>query len=469
MTKVFISYSSKDINFIEKEILPLLRKHPLSIWYSEKSIKATKDWERTILENLQTSDWIIVVLSPNAVASDWVRSEVHWALEKKPERVIPIIYKDCDPSYMHLKMPRIQFIDYRKDIEAARSKLLDLWGFNPNYRDSHPSPPHSTQRLESADRFLRRHIWLILSAIYVLAFIISFLNGLYISTVLILSCALICTGLMLRKRSQILPKWMILFQIVVFLMANIGEAGYISYKQHNKSTLMQAFVNLSFEGGYSVSQKDLLYISKVYHSTLEQAFSGLGFIRIMPELFDDNAFKTFSPRHSYARVIQELNQFKYMPDLIIRNHVEFIGKEPDSTNVILLSSFCKLGNSQLLDLRNEPIRNIGTKADIQYLALKAAFELVLRLREIPGLELSKDHECQVKRNILESYRRFLFIHKERFDHALFSRIKETLMADNIEDQEIYRFMDAYAEKALEENSDIASIRKSNLIKTRMSW
>jgi hypothetical protein len=58
------------------------------------------------------------------VASEWVQAEVHWALEKRKGRVIPILLRDCDPADLHLKLMRIQYIDFRTNQELAAMRLL---------------------------------------------------------------------------------------------------------------------------------------------------------------------------------------------------------------------------------------------------------------------------------------------------------------------------------------------------------
>jgi hypothetical protein len=130
MPLVFISHSTLDAEFVEKEIITTLRGHGVDVWYSKYSIETAAEWERRIRHGLSICDWFLVVLSPRAVASDWVRSEVHWALEKRKDKVIPVIYEECDPTDLHLKLGMIQRIDFREGREVARRKLLAVWGPN---------------------------------------------------------------------------------------------------------------------------------------------------------------------------------------------------------------------------------------------------------------------------------------------------------------------------------------------------
>ena len=128
MITAFISHSSKDRAFVEQEIIPFMESVGITPWYSQLDIKVSAAWERSIREALLRSDWILVVLSPSAVQSDWVRSEVHWALENKHGRVIPVRLSPCDPSELHIKLAGIQYADYGSDPAAARLRLAALVG-----------------------------------------------------------------------------------------------------------------------------------------------------------------------------------------------------------------------------------------------------------------------------------------------------------------------------------------------------
>lgn len=128
MKKVFISHSSQDRVFVEDVLIPILKEHSIVPWYSKDDIAITEKWEESIKRNLKESEWIIIVLSPNAIKSDWVKAEVHWAIETKPERIIPILYEECDAIDLHLKLPRIQYVDFVNSPQDWQEKLLRVWG-----------------------------------------------------------------------------------------------------------------------------------------------------------------------------------------------------------------------------------------------------------------------------------------------------------------------------------------------------
>lgn len=127
MTTVFISHSVRDRAFVEGELIELLHRHGVGTWHMETDIKSAAEWVETILRALEKCDWFLVVLSPRSVASDWVKDEVHWAVAHRPGRIITVLLEDCNVYELHIRLPRIQHIDFRQDLDTARQRLLDIW------------------------------------------------------------------------------------------------------------------------------------------------------------------------------------------------------------------------------------------------------------------------------------------------------------------------------------------------------
>src|SRR5262245_13627806 len=108
MAKVFVSHSTQDRSFVEREIVRLLEKHGLDAWYSKDDIQTSAHWERDILAGLKSCEWFLVVMSPRSAQSEWVRDEVHWAIQHRGQRIIPVLMEACNLEDFHLRMPRIQ-------------------------------------------------------------------------------------------------------------------------------------------------------------------------------------------------------------------------------------------------------------------------------------------------------------------------------------------------------------------------
>lgn len=130
MPRVFISHSAKDRDQVQRHVISFLREHGIETWYSTDNIKKASDWERQIRAGLEQCDWFLVAVSPHAIDSLWVRTEVHWALEEMTGKVIPVLLEDCDPSKLHLMLRLIQYIDFREDANKAQQELLSTWGLD---------------------------------------------------------------------------------------------------------------------------------------------------------------------------------------------------------------------------------------------------------------------------------------------------------------------------------------------------
>ena len=126
MPRVFVSHSTQDRGFIEAEIIGFLEGHGVGTWYSRDDIATAAHWERNIVKGLKDCDWFLVVLSPRSAQSEWVRDEVHWAIQHRGEQIIPVLMEACNLEDFHLRMPRIQFVDFRADLSEARQRLLRI-------------------------------------------------------------------------------------------------------------------------------------------------------------------------------------------------------------------------------------------------------------------------------------------------------------------------------------------------------
>ena len=124
--KVFISHSAKDKEFVEREVVSLLQRHGIETWYCKTDVCGSDQWERAILKGLQSCSWFLLVLSPRSATSEWVKDELHWAVDERPDKIIPILMEDCDFQQFHIRLARIQFIDFRQVSPHAQKQLLAL-------------------------------------------------------------------------------------------------------------------------------------------------------------------------------------------------------------------------------------------------------------------------------------------------------------------------------------------------------
>lgn len=126
--EVFLSHASADRRSVDK-IIASLKHHRVPVWYSKTHLKGAEEWHDEIGKALARCDWLVVVLSPSAVKSEWVKREVTFALIEKRyrKRIIPILLKTCRHKKLSWTLSGMQMIDYRKDFKAGLRDLLRVW------------------------------------------------------------------------------------------------------------------------------------------------------------------------------------------------------------------------------------------------------------------------------------------------------------------------------------------------------
>ncbi len=99
--QIFIAYARKDTTFLDElrvQLKPLERSGKVHIWYDGK-IEPGQVWEAAIKKNLHSADIILMLVSADAIASDYFYDkEMADALErhhKGEARVVPFIIRPC--------------------------------------------------------------------------------------------------------------------------------------------------------------------------------------------------------------------------------------------------------------------------------------------------------------------------------------------------------------------------------------
>jgi hypothetical protein len=107
---IFISYSHEDEDMkilLEKHLSPLKRNNEIIIW-SDRKIIGGEEWDCTIRHELEKADIILLLISANFIASDYIwEVEIKKAIErheKKEAIVIPIFCRYCDFKNMPFAM-----------------------------------------------------------------------------------------------------------------------------------------------------------------------------------------------------------------------------------------------------------------------------------------------------------------------------------------------------------------------------
>ena len=119
MSSVFISYSRKDERFA-RQLATALSNRGFDVWIDVEDIPAGMKWSSAIQQGLDTADAMVVVISPDSMASNNVEDEWQYFLDQK-KSVFPVLLRSAK---IHFQLSRIQYIDFQsQDFTVAFADL----------------------------------------------------------------------------------------------------------------------------------------------------------------------------------------------------------------------------------------------------------------------------------------------------------------------------------------------------------
>ena len=125
--EVFLSHANQDRS---NSSAPCPYAHTLrySCILQPQHILGAQQWQNEILGALQRCDWFVVLLSPDAINSMWVKREVAFALEdpRYEDRIIPLTYRECDLKSLQW-LTLFQMVSFTGDFTAGCRNLLKTW------------------------------------------------------------------------------------------------------------------------------------------------------------------------------------------------------------------------------------------------------------------------------------------------------------------------------------------------------
>jgi len=129
MAQVFISYSRKDLIFVER-LAKDIQTTGIKVWYDVSGLEVGKRWAIEIESAIQQSQYFILILSPDSVKSEWVEREFLSA-QKYKLKIIPLLLQPCDLSILYINLQHIdvqgknyelRFGDLKKALDVEQQK-----------------------------------------------------------------------------------------------------------------------------------------------------------------------------------------------------------------------------------------------------------------------------------------------------------------------------------------------------------
>ncbi len=116
MADIFVSYKKEDRVHAER-LSDRLRAEGFSVWWDD-DIQPRQAWDATIEQEISAATSVVVLWSPLAVTSDWVRTEAHYGHQRG--RLVPVIIERC-------QLP----------LAFSLTQTLDLCGWNGDATNRH--------------------------------------------------------------------------------------------------------------------------------------------------------------------------------------------------------------------------------------------------------------------------------------------------------------------------------------------
>jgi hypothetical protein len=143
MPKIFISHSNQD-NVLTRQLATDLKAMGATVWVDFEQI-ASGNFAKSINEGLANSEYVILVKSPNSLASDWVREEVDAALNLRIKgritNVITLTAEDCSDSDVPAIWDSLMDFDATEDYVRAVKGIGATLGLMSGSAQSSPIHP----------------------------------------------------------------------------------------------------------------------------------------------------------------------------------------------------------------------------------------------------------------------------------------------------------------------------------------
>jgi WD40 repeat protein len=119
MPDVFISYSRRDLAFVQKLNASLVAREK-DVWVDWQDIPPTAEWLEEVFDGVESSDNFLFVISPDSLSSEVCARELGHALEQR-KRLVPVVRRDADGAPMPEALAARNWTFFREGDDYAAS------------------------------------------------------------------------------------------------------------------------------------------------------------------------------------------------------------------------------------------------------------------------------------------------------------------------------------------------------------
>jgi hypothetical protein len=128
MSSIFLSHTSIDKPFVEK-LAKNLKRIGVEVWYDKWEIGIGESITWKIESGIRGNEYLGIVLSPEALQSEWVRGELSAAwvkqMQSKKVFILPILYRECE---IPLLLADKKYADFRFNYDDGFQTLAQAFG-----------------------------------------------------------------------------------------------------------------------------------------------------------------------------------------------------------------------------------------------------------------------------------------------------------------------------------------------------
>ena len=105
--KIFLSYARKDAEYKDELLVhlsPLVRDKEIIVWHDNDTLPG-EEFDLRIQNELEAADVVLFLISPNFMASEYIRKEIQQAIDRHPQggiAIVPIWIKPLAIPYQRL-------------------------------------------------------------------------------------------------------------------------------------------------------------------------------------------------------------------------------------------------------------------------------------------------------------------------------------------------------------------------------
>jgi hypothetical protein len=136
-TSAFISYSSRDLDFV-KTLDKELARAGHRTWIDRRGISPSEEWQKLVWRGIETSENFVFVITAASVASANCQNELSWAVNKG-KRILPVLREPLPDTAIPPALADRQRISMlaQEDFPAAVGALAKALKTDPDYVRGH--------------------------------------------------------------------------------------------------------------------------------------------------------------------------------------------------------------------------------------------------------------------------------------------------------------------------------------------